>query len=98
MHPIELCQNCESGQRGPNSYSRFHGFCQNSGLAANKPQPTPLRKSRWFELMMGGSVTTDDWSTDRAAERVELPEEAVQALRLDLSVRTEAGHDLDLIA
>ena len=48
--------------------------------------------------MMGGSVTTDDWSTDRAAERVELPEEAVQALRLDLSVRTEAGHDLDLIA
>ena len=46
-------------------------------------------RERWFELVMGGSVTTDDWSTDRAAERVELPAEAVEALRLDLSVPAE---------
>ena len=40
---------------------------------------------------MGGRVPDGEWSTDRVAERVPLPESLLEELTLDLAVRHPMG-------
>ena len=43
-------------------------------------------RERWFEVVMGGRIDSSEWSTDKITERVVLPREIVDELRMDLSV------------
>jgi ERCC4-related helicase len=43
-------------------------------------------RERWFGVLMGGSVPTDEWATEKLAERIPLPLELASRLMLDLSV------------
>jgi ERCC4-related helicase len=43
-------------------------------------------RERWFNVVMGAKLELDEWSTDRIAGRVELPEGAAAPLGVDLAV------------
>jgi ERCC4-related helicase len=43
-------------------------------------------RERWFNVVMGERLELDEWSTDRLAERVPLPEQAAAEITMDLSV------------
>ena len=43
-------------------------------------------RERWFNVVMGERLELDEWSTDRLAERVALPEVAAAGVSMDLSV------------
>lgn len=43
-------------------------------------------RERWFNVVMGEPLELDEWSTDRLAERVELPEVAAAGIAMDFAV------------
>ena len=43
-------------------------------------------RERWFNVVMGEKLELDEWTMDRIARRVELPEEAAQELAFRLEV------------
>lgn len=43
-------------------------------------------RERWFNVVMGEKMELDEWSTDRAAERVPLPVELAKQLTMDLEI------------
>jgi ERCC4-related helicase len=57
-----------------------------AGTQDEKQYKVVKDRERWFGVLMGGRVPEDEWSTDRIAERVPLPEPLLAQLALDLSV------------
>jgi hypothetical protein len=43
-------------------------------------------RERWFNIVMGGTLQLDEWSTDRLAQRVPLPEQVARELTLHLAI------------
>ena len=43
-------------------------------------------RERWFNVVMGERLELDEWSTDRLAERVELPDAAAVGVAMDLAI------------
>ena len=43
-------------------------------------------RERWFNVIMGERLELDEWSTDRLAERVDVPEAAAVGVAMDLAV------------
>ena len=43
---------------------------------------------RWFGIVMGESVDTSEWATERQAARIPLPAAMASALTIDLAVQT----------
>jgi hypothetical protein len=43
-------------------------------------------RERWFNIVMGGTLQLDEWSTDRLARRVPLPEQVARELTLHLAI------------
>jgi len=46
-------------------------------------------RERWFQVLMGADYRTDESFTEKAADRIPLPEAAARALAFDLSVRAD---------
>lgn len=57
-----------------------------AGTQDEKQYKVVKDRERWFGVLMGGRVPDDEWSTDRIAERVPLPESLLEELTLDLAV------------
>jgi len=56
------------------------------GTQDEKMYRVVMDRERWFHVIMGEKFRTDEFSTDRLAERVPLPESVCRELALDLSV------------
>jgi hypothetical protein len=46
-------------------------------------------RERWFQVLMGADYRTDESFTERAADRIPLPDAAARALAFDLSVKAD---------
>lgn len=57
-----------------------------SGAQDEKIYKVVKDRERWFKAMMGAPLDTSEWATDKIAERVPLPDEIAEALRIDLTV------------
>lgn len=58
------------------------------GTQDEKQYRVVMDRERWFQVLMGEKYPTDEFSTEKAAERIALPVEAAQALAFDLSVKS----------
>ena len=61
------------------------------GTQDEKQYRVVMDRERWFQVLMGEEYRTDEFSTERAAERVPLPIAAAGALAFNLSI--PAGQD-----
>ncbi len=59
------------------------------GTQDEKQYRVVMDRERWFQILMGEEYRTDEYYTERAAERVPLPSAAAGSLAFDLSVRSE---------
>jgi ERCC4-related helicase len=48
-------------------------------------------RERWFNVVMGERLELDEWSTDRLAERVGLPDAAAAGVAMDLAIARQTG-------
>jgi ERCC4-related helicase len=59
------------------------------GTQDEKQYRVVMDRERWFQVLMGAQYRTDEYNTERAAERVPLPNAAATSLAFDLSVKSE---------
>jgi len=64
------------------------------GTQDEKQYRVVMDRERWFQVLMGEEYRTDEFSTERAAERVPLPIAAAGALAFNLSI--PAGHGAEV--
>lgn len=57
-----------------------------SGTHDEKQFKVVKDRDRWFNVVMGGQMELDEWSTERIEERVPLPSAVAEELTLDLAV------------
>ncbi len=68
------------------------------GTQDEKQYRVVMDRERWFQVLMGEDYRTDEFSTERAAERVPLPIAAAGALAFNLSIAAGHGAEVPLHA